>query len=53
MNNLEQKLDELCEWMELAKAEFNQATQCVVDALTGTHERLEYIEKWIESQQKS
>lgn len=52
MSDLEQRLDAVCDSMESAQAEFNQATQCLVEALTTIHERLERIEKWIESQQK-
>lgn len=51
MSDLEQRLDAVCESLESARAEFNQASQCVVEALTGTHERLERIESWIKNQE--
>jgi len=51
MSDLEQRLDAVCESMESAQAEFNQATQCLVEALTAIHERLENIEKWIKNQE--
>ncbi len=53
MSDLEQRLDAICESMESAKTEYEQSTQCLVEALTGFHQRLEYIEKWIESQEKA
>jgi oligoribonuclease NrnB/cAMP/cGMP phosphodiesterase (DHH superfamily) len=46
-DDLEQRLTTLCESMEKAEAEYNQSTQCLVDALTTIHERFERIEKWI------
>jgi tetrahydromethanopterin S-methyltransferase subunit G len=49
MSDLEQRLDAVCESMESATAEYNQSTQCLVEALQGIHERLERIEKWIEN----
>lgn len=52
MNDLEQRLDVVCKSLECAQAEFSQATQCVIEALAGTHERLERIEKWIENAEK-
>jgi len=52
MSDLEQRLDAVCESMDAAKAEFEQSTQCLVEALTGIHQRLERIEKWIENQEK-
>lgn len=51
MSDLEQRLDAICETMESAQTGFNEATQCVVTALTGVHERLENIEKWIKNQE--
>lgn len=51
MSDLEQRLDAVCESMESAAADYSQSTQCLVEALTGIHERLERIEKWIESQE--
>lgn len=53
MSDLEQRLDAVCESMDLAKAEFEQATQCLVDSLTSIHERLEQIEKWIMEKEKA
>ena len=50
MNDLEKRLDAVCESMESAAADYSQSTQCLVDALTGIHERLERIEKWIENE---
>ena len=50
IEDLEKRLDAVCESMESAAAEYNQSTQCLVEALTGIHERLERIEKWIESE---
>lgn len=47
MSDLEQRLDAVCESMDVSKSEFEQATQCLVDSLTTIHERLEQIEKWI------
>jgi tetrahydromethanopterin S-methyltransferase subunit G len=51
MSDLEQRLDAICESMESAATDYNQSTQCLVEALTGIHERLENIEKWIENQE--
>ena len=51
MSNAEQRLDAVIESMESAQYEFNQATQCVAEALIGIHERLENIEKWIKKQE--
>ena len=51
MSDLEQRLDAICESMESAASDYNQSTQCLVEALTGIHERLENIEKWIENQE--
>lgn len=53
MSDLEQRLDAVCESMELAKAEFEQGTQCLVESLTAIHERLELIEKWIMEKEKA
>jgi len=50
MSDLEQRLDVVCESMESAATDYNQSTQCLVEALQGIHERLERIEKWIESE---
>lgn len=50
MSDLEQRLDAVCESMESAQSDFNQATQCLAEALTAIHERLELIEKWIINQ---
>lgn len=52
MNDLEQRLDEVCESMDLAKAEFEQATQLLVESLKTIHERLERVEKWISAAEK-
>ena len=52
MSDLEQRLDAVCESMESAAAEYNQSTQCLIEALEGIHERLERIEKCIESAEK-
>ncbi len=52
MSDLEQRLDAVCESMESAAADYSQSTQCLVEALQGIHERLERIEKWIESAEK-
>lgn len=52
MSDWEQRLDAVCESMDLAKAEFEQATQCLVDSLKAFHERLERIEKWISTAEK-
>jgi hypothetical protein len=49
-DDLEGRLTNLCDSMERAEAEYNQSTQCIVDALTGIHERLERIEKWIQEE---
>jgi tetrahydromethanopterin S-methyltransferase subunit G len=51
IDDLEKRLDAVCESMESAATDYNQSTQCLVEALTGIHERLERIEKWIESQE--
>ncbi len=48
--DLEKRLDAVCESMESAQNEFNQAAQCLAEALSGTHERLERIETWIKNQ---
>ena len=48
--DLEKRLDAVCETMQTAETEFKQATQCVVEALEGIHQRMERIEKWIESE---
>jgi len=45
-------LDKLKKEMETAKQEFELATKCIVESLTGVHERLEHIESWIESLKK-
>lgn len=50
MSNVDKRLDAVCESMESAQTEFNQVTQCLLEALTGIHERLENIEKWIKNQ---
>lgn len=50
MSDLEQRLDAICESMESEKTKYEQSTQCLVEALTGFHQRMEYMEKWIESQ---
>ena len=52
MIDLEKRLDGMCDSMEAAQSEFNQATQCLIESLTGIHERLERIEKWIRIQEK-
>lgn len=52
MSDLEQRLDAVCETMESAAAEYNQSTQCLVEALQGIHERLERMEKWIENAER-
>lgn len=52
MSDIEKRLDKVCKSMESAQAEFNQATQCLVEALTTIHERLENIEKWITNQKQ-
>jgi hypothetical protein len=44
MSDLEQRLDAVCESMELAKAEFEQATQCCVEAIQGMNRRVERLE---------
>ena len=51
MTDLDQRLDAVCESLESAQAEFSQATQCVVEALSATHERLERVEQWIKKQE--
>jgi tetrahydromethanopterin S-methyltransferase subunit G len=48
--DLEKRLDAVCESMDTAKTEFDEATKCLVESLTSIHERLENIEKWITSQ---
>ena len=50
--DLEKRLDAVCESMELSAADYDQSTKCLVEALQGIHERLENIEKWIEKQLK-
>jgi oligoribonuclease NrnB/cAMP/cGMP phosphodiesterase (DHH superfamily) len=52
MSSLEERFEDIRKSMEAAETEYNQSTQCLVDALTGIHERMENIEKWIESQLK-
>ncbi len=52
MSVLEQRLEAVCESMESATADYYQSAQCLVEALQGIHERLERIEKWIESEKK-
>ena len=53
MSDLEQRLDAVCETMDEAKNEFEQATHCLVESLTAIHQRLGNIESWIESQVKT
>jgi hypothetical protein len=50
--DLEKRLDAVCDSMESAENEFKQATQCLVEALEGIHQRMERIEKWIENQER-
>jgi uncharacterized protein with von Willebrand factor type A (vWA) domain len=50
MSDLEQRLDAVCESMESAAADYIQSTQCLVEALQGIHQRIERLEKWIESE---
>lgn len=50
--DVEQRIDAVCESMDLAKAEFEQATQLLVESLKAIHERLERVEKWIATAEK-
>lgn len=50
MSDLEQRLDAVCELMESAAADYMQSTQYLVEALQGIHQRMERLEKWIESE---
>jgi len=51
MSELEQKLNTVCDSLAAAQKEFEQGAECCVQAIHGMHERMERIEKWIESQQ--
>ena len=49
--DLNKRVDSVCEALHAAIEDYNLSTKCVLEALTGIHERLEKIEKWIESVQ--
>ena len=51
MSDLEQRLNAVCDSLMAAQKEFEQGAECCVQAIHGMHERMERIEKWIESQQ--
>jgi hypothetical protein len=51
MIDLETRFLVIRDQMEKAEGEFNQATQCLLEALTAINERLERIETWIKNQE--
>lgn len=53
MSDLEHRLNVICDSLAVAQKEFEQGAECCVQAIHGMHERMERIEKWIESQQDS
>ena len=44
---LEKRLDAVCDSMASAQDDYEHATKFLAEALTGLHERLERLEKWI------
>lgn len=47
--DLEKRLDAVLESLELQKNEFEEGATMCVEALHGMHQRLERIEKWMET----
>lgn len=45
--DLENRLDAMCESLELQKNEFEEAAKCCVEAIQGMNQRIERIEKWM------
>lgn len=46
-DELEQRLDAVCESLDVQKAEFEAAAKCCVEAIQGMNHRLERVEKWM------
>lgn len=40
------------ELLDKSRDEFKQAAQCLIDALSHIHERLERVEKWMQENKK-
>lgn len=49
--DLERQVDAICESMEQAKDEFEQAAILCAEAIKGIHDRLERIETWMQKEQ--
>lgn len=47
--DLNKRVNSVCEALHAAIEDYNLSTKCVLEALTGIHDRLENIEKWIEN----
>ncbi len=50
--DLERRLDAVCESLDKQKFEFEEAAKCCVEAIQGMNERLERLEKWMANQEK-
>lgn len=51
-DDLEKRLDAVCESLESQKFEFEEAAKCCVEAIYGMDQRLERLEKWMEEKNK-
>lgn len=46
-NDLEKRLDAVCDSLHAQKMEFEEAAKCCVEAMEGINKRLERVEKWM------
>ncbi len=51
-SSLKNRLNAVYKSLEKQKLEFEEAAKCCVEIIQGMNERLERIEKWMESQEK-